>query len=192
MNNRFECQSKIDGWFHDVSFLKFSCFSIQHYKLMADWSHPLPWVNSNYKINRRFHRRLPLLLRTAITRIWETGECYDWFSDLIWGFGFIDVFCWCLNQEVDEEVNEEESPGAATTAQSEEDLMQKKFQKLRQRNKSSQTHIFFFHSLPHWYQSTTLSVTQIGPVSFVFVCFSSSKFNRIDSTRWIIRWIMPC
>jgi len=39
-------------------------------------------------------------------------------------------------KEVDEEVNEEESPGAATTAQSEEDLMQKKFQKLRQRNKS--------------------------------------------------------
>jgi len=39
-------------------------------------------------------------------------------------------------KEVDEEVNEEvEEPGAATTAQSEEDLMQKKFQKLRQRNK---------------------------------------------------------
>jgi|ERR1712105_149028 len=42
-------------------------------------------------------------------------------------------------KEVDEEVNEEESPGAATTAQSEEDLMQKKFQKLRQRNKSRPT-----------------------------------------------------
>lgn len=48
------------------------------------------------------------------------------------------VLClWIGWQEVDEEVNEEESPGAATTAQSEEDLMQKKFQKLRQRNKSS-------------------------------------------------------